>query len=188
MSYLKKNFLNITIIILGCIAILILNNKTENILDIDSSAIKTRPDNTFNQVKYIAMDEKGMPLYTVTSPNMKQYFKNEVIETVKPKILLFRKNKPPTKIISDFGSLAYKRDNIKLSGNVNMYFKENTNDPFLKLNTEEIYIYLSEQLAVTDLEVYINKKNSYLNGKGMKSSLMQGEFIIFEKTRGRYVK
>ena len=119
---------------------MILNNKTENILDIDSGAIKTRPDNTFNQVKYIAMDEKGMPLYTVTSPNMKQYFENEVIETMKPKILLFRKNKPPTKIISDFGSIAYKRDNVKLSGNVNMYFKEATNDPFLKLNTEEIYI------------------------------------------------
>ena len=188
MSYLKKNFFNITIIILGCITILILNNKTENILDIDSGAIKTRPDNTFNQVKYIAMDEKGMPLYTVTSPNMKQYFENEVIETVKPKILLFRKNKPPTKIISDFGSIAYKRDNVKLSGNVNMYFKETANDPFLKLNTEEIYIYLNEQLAVTDSEVYINKKNSYLNGVGMKSSLMQGEFIIFEKTRGKYVK
>ena len=188
MSYLKKNFLNITIIILGCVTILILNNKTEKILDIDSGAIKTRPDNIFNQVRYIAMDGKGMPLYTVTSPNMKQYFENEVIETVKPKILLFRKNKPPTKIISDFGSIAYKRDNVKLSGNVNMYFKEATNDPFLKLNTEEIYIYLNEQLAVTDSEVYINKKNSYLNGVGMKSSLMQGEFIIFEQTRGKYVK
>ena len=188
MGYLKKNFLNITIIILGCITILILNNKTENILDIDSSSIKTRPDNAFKQVKYIAMNERGVPLYTVTSPNMKQYFKNEVIETVKPKILLFRKNKPPTKIISDFGLLAYKRDNIKLSGNVNMYFKETTHDPLFNLNTEEIYTYLNEQLAVTDSEVYINKKNSYLNGVGMKSSLMQGEFIIFEETRGRYVK
>jgi len=187
-SYFKKNFLNIVIIILACITILMVNNKAENILDIDSSAIKTRPDNTFNQVKYVAMDEKGMPLYTVTSPNMKQYFENEVIESVKPKILLFRKNKPPTKIISDFGSIAYKRDNVKLTGNVNMYFKETTNDPFLKLNTEEIYIYLNEQLAVTDSEVYINKKNSFLNGIGMKSSLMQGEFIIFEKTRGKYVK
>mgnify|MGYP003325737014 CR=1 FL=1 len=87
MSYFKKNFLNIVIIILACITILIVNNKAENILDIDSSAIKTRPDNTFNQVKYIAMDDKGMPLYTVTSPNMKQYFENEVIESVKPKIL-----------------------------------------------------------------------------------------------------
>jgi len=187
-SYIKKNILNIIIIILGCFTILILNNKAENILDIDSSAIKTRPDNTFNQVKYIAMDDKGIPLYTVTSPNMKQYFENEVIETIKPKILLFRKNKPPTKIISDFGLIAYKRANVKLSGNVNMYFKETTNDPFLKLNTEEIYVYLNEQLAVTDSEVYINKKNSHLNGIGMKSSLMQGEFIIFEKTRGKYVK
>ena len=69
-----------------------------------------------------------------------------------------------------------------------MYFKETSNAPFLKLNTEEIYIYLNEQLAVTDLEVYINKKNSFLNGIGMKSSLMQGEFIIFEETRGRHVK
>ena len=188
MSYIKKNFLNIIIIIFGCIAILIVNNKAEDILDINSSNIKTRPDNTFSQVKYVAMDDKGMPLYTVTSPNMKQYFENEVIETIEPKILLFRKNKPPTKIISDFGSIAYKRDNVKLSGNVNMYFKEAANDPFLKLNTEEIYIYLNEQLAVTDTEVYINKKKSYLNGIGMKSSLMQGEFIIFEKTRGKHVK
>ena len=35
--------------------------------------IKTMPDNLFNKVKYIAMDDQGLPLYTVTSPNMKQF-------------------------------------------------------------------------------------------------------------------
>ena len=188
MSYIKKNFLNLVIIIFGCLSVLLINNKAENILDVNSNNIKTRPDNTFSNVKYIAMDYKGMPLYTVVSRNMKQFFENEVIETDKPKILLFRENKPPTKIISNFGSIAYKRHNIKLHGNVKMYFKEIENDPFLKLKTEEIYIYLDEQLAVTDSKVFINKNNSFLNGTGMKSSLMQGEFIIFEKTRGKYVK
>ncbi len=188
MSYIKKNLLSFIIIIFGCVSVLIINNKADNILDINSNTINTRPDNTFNQVKYIAMDNEGKPLYTVSSPNMKQFFATEVIETIKPKILLFRENKPPTKIVSNFGSIAYKRHNIKLYGDVNMYFKEMSSDPFLKLNTEEIYIYLNEQLAVTDSEVFINKKNSYLNGKGMKSSLMKGEFIIFENTRGKYVK
>tara|TARA_B100001778_G_C18581464_1_gene627639 strand:- start:1040 stop:1606 length:567 start_codon:yes stop_codon:yes gene_type:complete len=186
--YIKKNLLNLIIIIFGCFSVLIINNKAEDVLDVNSNIIKARPDNTFSNVQYIAMDYKGEPLYTVSSPNMKQFFENEVIETSKPKILLFRKNKPPTKIISNFGSIAYKRHNIKLSGNVNMYFKELENDPFLKLKTEEIYIYLDEQLAVTDSDVFINKNNSFLNGTGMKSSLMKGEFIIFEETRGKYVK
>ena len=188
MSYLKKKFLNTIIIIFGCAAILIINNKAENILDINSRNIKTMPDNIFEQVKYIAMDHKGNPLYTVSSPNLKQFFENEIIEAKKPNILLFRKDKPPTKIISEFGSIAYKRNNIKLFGNVNMYFKEKKSEPFLKLNTEEIYVYLNEQLAVTDSQVFIKKSDSYLNGVGMKSSLMQGEFILFEETRGRYVK
>ena len=69
-----------------------------------------------------------------------------------------------------------------------MYFKEAENDSLLKLKTDEIYIYLDQQLAVTDSEVFINKNNSFLNGTGMKSSLMKGEFIIFEQTRGKYVK
>ena len=69
-----------------------------------------------------------------------------------------------------------------------MFFKEVENAPFLKLKTEEIYIYLDEQLAVTDSKVFINKNNSFLNGTGMKSSLTKGEFIIFEQTRGKYVK
>ena len=188
MIYIKKNFLNFILIIFGCVSVLIINNKADNILDISSNTINARPDNTFKQVKYIAMDNEGKPLYTVSSPNMKQFFANEVIEATKPKILLFRENKPPTKIVSNFGSIAYKRNNIKLYGDVNMYFKEMNSDPFLKLNTEEIYIYLNEQLAVTDSEVFINKKSSYLNGKGMKSSLIKGEFIIFENTRGKYVK
>ena len=188
MSYLKKKFLNTIIIIFGCAAILIINNKAENILDINSRNIKTMPDNIFDQVRYIAMDDKGNPLYTVSSPNMKQFFENEVIEAKSPNILLFRKDKPPTKIISELGSIAYKRNNIRLFGNVNMYFKEKISEPFLKLNTEEIYIYLNEQLAVTDSQVFIKKSNSYLNGVGMKSSLMRGEFILFEETRGRYVK
>ena len=69
-----------------------------------------------------------------------------------------------------------------------MYFKEKPGEPFLRLNTEEIYIYLNEQLAVTDSNVYIKKNNSFLNGKGMKSSLLKGEFIIFENTRGKHVR
>jgi len=119
---------------------------------------------------------------------MRQFFDNEVIEADSPNILLFRKDKPPTKITSNFGKIAYKRHNIKLSGDVNMYFKESLSEPFLKLNTDEIYIYLDEQLAVTDSEVFIKKNNSHLNGKGMKSSLSKGEFIIFENTRGKHVR
>lgn len=188
MKYIKKKFFGFFIIIIGCISVLIINDNAENVLDVNSKNIKTMPDNLFFEVKYIAMDDRGSPLYTVTSPNMKQFYRSEVIEANKPKILLFRKDKPPTKIISNFGSIAYKRKNIRLSGDVNMYFKEKNNEPFLKLNTQEIYIYLNEQLAVTDSRVFIKKNNSYLNGKGMKSSLLKGEFIIFEETRGKHIE
>jgi len=187
-NYFKKNFINIFLIIIGCVAVLTINNKAENILDVSSSDFKTMPDNLFNEVRYIAMDYNGKPLYTVSSPKMKQFFNNEIIEASKPNILLFRENKPPTQIVSNFGSIAYKRHNIKLSGNVKMFFKEKLKEPVLNLKTEEIYVYLNEQLAVTDSKVYIKKNNSYLNGKGMKSSLLKGEFVIFEETRGRYAQ
>ena len=188
MNSIKKNLGTFLIIIIGCAAALFINNNAENSLDMESSVIKTTPDNLFNKVKYIAMDTDGMVLYTVSSPIMRQFFDNEVIEADSPNILLFRKDKPPTKITSNFGKIAYKRHNIKLSGDVNMYFKESLSEPFLKLNTDEIYIYLDEQLAVTDSEVFIKKNNSHLNGKGMKSSLSKGEFIIFENTRGKHVR
>ena len=138
MSYIRKNLFNLVIIIFGFTSVLIINNKADSILDIDSNDIKTMPDNIFNKVKYIAMNNDGDPLYTISSPHMKQFFNNEVIEANNPNILLFRKNKPPTKIISNFGSIAYKRQNIKLTGNVQMYFQEEIKSPFLKLNTEEI--------------------------------------------------
>ena len=188
MNSIKKNLGSFLIIIIGCAAALFINNNAENSLNIESNVIRTTPDNLFNKVKYIAMDTNGIPLYTVSSPVMRQFFDNEVIEAESPNILLFRKDKPPTKITSNFGKIAYKRHNIKLSGDVNMYFKENLSEPFLKLNTDEIYIYLDEQLAVTDSEVFIKKNNSHLNGKGMKSSLSKGEFIIFENTRGKHVR
>ena len=188
MPNIKKNFFNLFIIIVGCAAILIINNDAENILDVNSEDLKTMPDNLFSKVQYIAMDNDGEPLYTVSSPRMKQYYENEVIEADSPNILLFRKEKPPTKIISKKGSIAYKRHNIKLFGDVNMYFQEDPLDPFLELNTEEIYVYLDQQLAVTDSRVFIKKNNSYLNGTGMKSSLQKGEFILFEETRGKYIE
>lgn len=188
MNYLKKNLINIFLIIIGCVAVITINNKAENILDVSSNDFKTMPDNLFSDVRYIAMDFNGKPLYTVSTPKMKQFYNNEIIEAIKPNILLFRENKPPTKIISNFGSIAYKRHNIKLSGNVKMFFREKLEEPALNLSTEEIYVYLNEQLAVTDSQVYIKKNNSYLNGKGMKSSLLKGEFIIFEETRGRYAQ
>ena len=69
-----------------------------------------------------------------------------------------------------------------------MYFQEESLDPFLKLSTDEIYVYLDQQLAVTDSRVFIKKNNSYLNGTGMKSSLLKGEFILFKETRGKYIE
>ena len=80
MPNIKKNFLNLFIIIFGCAAILIINNNAEDILNIKSGDLKTMPDNIFNKVQYIAMDDNGEPLYTVSSPRMKQYYENEVIE------------------------------------------------------------------------------------------------------------
>ena len=66
MSYIKKNFLNFILIIFGCASVLIINNKADNILDINSNTINTRPDNTFKQVKYIAMDNEGKAsLYSI---------------------------------------------------------------------------------------------------------------------------
>ncbi len=188
MNYIKKNFFNFLILIAGCMSVIYINNKADDVLEVSTTEIMTMPDNSFNNVKYIAMDDDGNPLYTVTSPKMKQFFNNEVIEALKPNILLFRDDKPPTKIISKSGSIAYKRKNIKLYGDVKMFFQEKKSDPFLKLNTDEIYIYLNEQLAVTESNVFIKKNKSYLNGKGMKSSLLKGEFVIFEQTRGKYVE
>ena len=69
-----------------------------------------------------------------------------------------------------------------------MFFQEKKFEPLLNLKSEEIYIYLNEQLAVTDAKVSITKNKSYLNGRGMKSSLLKGEFIIFEQTRGKHVE
>jgi len=187
-DYIKKNFFNFLILITGCISVIYINNKADDILEVSSAEIITMPDNSFDNVKYIAMDDDGSPLYTVSSPKMKQFFNNEVIEAINPNILLFREDKPPTKIVSKSGTIAYKRKNIKLSGDVKMFFQEKKSDPLLKLNTDEIYIYLNEQLAVTDSNVFITKNKSYLNGKGMKSSLLKGEFVIFEQTRGKYVE
>ena len=69
-----------------------------------------------------------------------------------------------------------------------MQFKEKEDDSKLILTTDEIYIYLNEQLAVTEKNVLIKKNNSFLRGKGMKSSLLQGEFVLFEDTKGKYIE
>ena len=77
MNYLKKNFINLLILVTGCISVIYINNKAEDVLEVSSSEIITIPDNLFNNVKYIAMDDNGSALYTVTSPIMRQYFNNE---------------------------------------------------------------------------------------------------------------
>ena len=72
----------IPIIILGFVSILSINNKAEDILGVNSSDIKTMPDNLFNKVKYIAMDNNGIPLYTVSSPKMKQFIKVKLLRRI----------------------------------------------------------------------------------------------------------
>ena len=188
MNYVTKNFYTIFVIVIGFILILFINNKAENVLDINKIDIKTVPDNFFNKVKYVAMDFKGNFLYKITSPTMKQFYESEIIETEKPNILLFRKDMPPIKVTSNFASIEYKKHNIKLSGDVKMYFQKKLSEPSLLLNTDNIYIRLDQQLAETDSIVHINKGDSYLNGKGMKCNLTLGEFTIFKDTRGNYVQ
>ena len=86
------------------------------------------------------------------------------------------------------GSIAYKRNNIKLFNDVRMFFIDKKDDPVLKLNTDEIYIYLDHQLAVTEKKVTIKKLYSSLKGVGMKSSLELGEFVLFTETEGKYIE
>ena len=184
----KTKITNAIILAVSFIALLMLENFYDEKVTIISSKSVTTPDNFFKNGKYIAMNEDGTPSYTVVSPSMKQYFNKELIQLASPKILLFRNEKPPTQIVSGFGRVSYKTKNIKLNDKVEMQFKEKEDDSKLILTTDEIYIYLNEQLAVTEKNVLIKKNNSFLRGKGMKSSLLQGKFVLFEDTKGKYIE
>ncbi len=184
----RKNISNFILIIVGAASILLFTSFSDDQLSLDSKIIDTLPDNSFNNANYIAMDINGEPLYTIKSPLMKHFYKDDTIITKSPNILLFRDKKPPTKIISGMGSIAYKRNNIKLFDDVKMFFIDKKDDPVLKLNTEEIYIYLDHQLAVTEKKVTIKKLYSSLKGVGMKSSLELGEFVLFTETEGKYIE
>ena len=137
----RKNISNFILIIVGAASILLFTSFSDDQLSLDSKIIDTLPDNSFNNANYIAMDINGEPLYTIKSPLMKHFYKDDIIITKSPNILLFRDKKPPTKIISGMGSIAYKRNNIKLFDDVKMFFIDKKDDPVLKLNTEEIYIF-----------------------------------------------
>ena len=184
----KATITNAIILAISFIALLMLENFYDEKVTIISSESVTTPDNFFKNGKYIAMNEDGTPSYTVVSPSMKQYFDTEMIQLASPKILLFRNKKPPTQIVSGFGRVSYKTKNIKLNDKVEMQFKEKEDASKLILTTGEIYIYLNEQLAVTEKNVLIKKNISFLSGKGMKSSLLKGEFVLFEDTKGKYIE
>ena len=47
------NFINLLILVTGCISVIYINNKAEDVLEVSSSEIITIPDNLFNNVKYI---------------------------------------------------------------------------------------------------------------------------------------
>ena len=44
MNYLKKNFINLLILVTGCISVIYINNKAEDVLEVSSSEIITIPD------------------------------------------------------------------------------------------------------------------------------------------------
>ena len=183
-----RNVIIFFAIIAVSILVLTLQANREYIKLKTKDQLKSVPNNVFEQVSYIAMDEQGKPYFHTKTPKMQQYENSETIDIDYPEITLYSQNteKPPTFIVAERARFAYKREKIRLNGKVYIDYKQSAKKASVVMKTEEMYIYLKDRLALSDTDVKISRKNQLLKGKGMKASLKEGEFILLENTSGFY--
>lgn len=137
-----------------------------------------------NEFEMTAMNEKGLPAYTLNGKHLERLNDSDDTEIEQPIVHMLEPDKQ-WRISADFALLNDKNSTIQLKDNVIMQ-QQNT-EPTVTIRTQNMMIYTRTQIARTKAKVDVTQGKSQLTSNGMIYNNMTSELELTSSVNGYYL-
>ena len=159
----------IPLLILGSITLLSFWYLKKNIqpeLPTVARSKEHKPDYVFTDAKLTVLNLDGSTKYRLLGREFRHFEDDASIDVIKPQLRLFAKNTPPTTVRSETAHVSGNLDIVELFKNVLVSRPSQINatglliNPFFKLNTDYLEVFVNDDRLTTRLPVKIQRGDS----------------------------
>lgn len=150
-----------------------------------------KPDYVFTEAKLTVLNLDGSTKYRLLGREFKHYEDDASIDVLKPQLRLFTKKAPPTTIRSETAHISGNLDIVELFKNVLVSRPDQTNaagliiNPFFKLNSEYLEVFINDDRLTTHLPVKIQRGESIVTStKGADYDNVSQSILMYGDVNG----
>jgi len=161
----------VPLLILGSITLLSFWYLKKNIqpeLPTMAKSKEHKPDYIFTDAKLTVLNLDGSTKYRLLGREFRHFEDDASIDVIKPQLRLFAKNTPPTTVRSVTAHVSGNLDIVELFKNVLVSRPSQFNatglliNPFFKLNTDYLEVFVNDDRLTTRLPVKIQRGDSII--------------------------
>ncbi|SMC62820.1 LPS export ABC transporter periplasmic protein LptC [Polynucleobacter kasalickyi] len=150
-----------------------------------------KPDYVFTEAKLTVLNLDGSTKYRLLGREFKHYEDDASIDVLKPQLRLFNKNAQPTTVRSETAHISGDLDIVELFKNVLVSRPDQINsagliiNPFFKLNSEYLEVFINDDRLSTRLPVKIQRGESIVTAtKGADYDNVSQSILMFGDVSG----
>lgn len=141
------------------------------------------PDYYMEDFSTLSMNQDGTPKNRLYAVYMAHYPDDDTTELLKPKMEIYRLERPPLYIAADRGWVTQNNDVILLRGGVRLWEDDELGTRTLQVDTTEVRVLLDDEYAETDQPATIISKRSTIRGSGMRAWLDESRLEVLKHER-----
>ena len=141
------------------------------------------PDYYMEDFNTLTMDEAGAPKNRLQALYMAHYPDDDTSELLKPRMEIFRLDRPPLYISADQGWVTANNEVILLRGEVQLWEDDATGKRTLQVDTSEVRVLMNEEYAETDRYATVVSGDSTITGTGMRAFFKESRLEVLDHER-----
>jgi lipopolysaccharide export system protein LptC len=125
-------------------------------------------DYVVDDVSATNLDKSGRPETTLTARRMVRFFDDETTEIEEPRLVQFREEGPPFRVVAERGTLSSDGEEVRLFGKVVLSRDASKERPELRMETTYLQVFPKTEVFRTPEPVLITEGRSQLAGVGLE--------------------
>lgn len=143
------------------------------------------PDYYMENFSTLTMEQDGSPKNRLFADYMAHYADDDTMELTRPRLEVFKKDKPPMIITAEKGWVTSNNTVILLAGRVDLWQNNNEGIRELEVNTSEVRVLLDQDYAETDEHATIKGINSVVDTDGLRAYFRQNRIELLNNVHGK---
>ncbi|MCG8324589.1 MAG: LPS export ABC transporter periplasmic protein LptC [Thiotrichales bacterium] len=160
-------------------------NRLGNDPNLFSSGTGHYPDYYMENFSTVTMEQDGSPKNRLYADYMAHYPDDDTIELRRPKLEIYKPDKPPMIILAEKGWVTSDNQVILLAGKVDLWQNDRNGNRELEVNTADVRVLLDQDYAETDQHATIRRLNTIVNTDGVRAYFKQNRIELLDNVHGK---